>query len=110
MLLRNMSSVLREGKMVPSHMCPATTVHELVGEIRRKVKGDYMANYMTFFPVGNGDMTLIQTKTNKYIMIDCNIRNAENDDTIMIAMNTCKIICRLMMVKLFGCIFLDALR
>lgn len=41
-----------------------------------------MANYMTFFPVGNGDMTLIQTKTNKYIMIDCNIRNAENDDTI----------------------------
>lgn len=33
-----------------------------------------MANYMTFFPVGNGDMTLIQTKTNKYIMIDCNIR------------------------------------
>ena len=30
---------LREGKMVPSHMCPATTVHELVGEIRRKVKG-----------------------------------------------------------------------
>lgn len=41
-----------------------------------------MANYMTFFPVGNGDMTLIQTKTNKYIMIDCNIRNAENDDKI----------------------------
>ena len=39
-----------------------------------------MANYMTFFPVGNGDMTLIQTKTNKYIMIDCNIRNAENDE------------------------------
>ena len=23
----------------PSQMCPATTVHELVGEIRRKVKG-----------------------------------------------------------------------
>lgn len=41
-----------------------------------------MANYMTFFPVGNGDMTLIQTKINKYIMIDCNIRNAGNDDKI----------------------------
>lgn len=28
---------LREGKSIPSQMCPATTVHELVGEIRRKV-------------------------------------------------------------------------
>ena len=27
-------------------------------------------------------MTLIQTKENKYILIDCNIRNAESDDTI----------------------------
>ena len=26
----------REGKMLPSQMCPATTVHELVGEIKRK--------------------------------------------------------------------------
>lgn len=51
-------------------------------KLEERLKGDYMANYMTFFPVGNGDMTLIQTKTNKYIMIDCNIRNAENDDTI----------------------------
>ncbi|HIV25475.1 MAG TPA: hypothetical protein IAB71_06780 [Candidatus Scatomonas pullistercoris] len=50
-------------------------------KLEERLKGDYMANYMTFFPVGNGDMTLIQTKTNKYIMIDCNIRNAENDDT-----------------------------
>lgn len=41
-----------------------------------------MVNYMTFFPVDNGDMTLIQTKKNKYILIDCNIRNAKNDDTI----------------------------
>jgi hypothetical protein len=44
--------------------------------------GDYMANYVTFFPVDNGDMTLIETKKDKYIMIDCNIRNAENDDEI----------------------------
>lgn len=51
-------------------------------KLEERLKGDYMANYMTFFSVGNGDMTLIQTKTNKYIMIDCNIRNAENDDKI----------------------------
>lgn len=30
---------LRECKRIPSEMCPATTVHNLVGEIRRKVKG-----------------------------------------------------------------------
>lgn len=51
-------------------------------KLEERLKGDYMANYMTFFPVDNGDMTLIQTKKNKYILIDCNIRNAENDDTI----------------------------
>ena len=28
---------LREGKLVPSDMCPATRVHELVGEIKGKV-------------------------------------------------------------------------
>ena len=27
---------LRDGKTIPSEMCPATRVHELVGEIRRK--------------------------------------------------------------------------
>jgi hypothetical protein len=30
---------LREEKIVPSEMFPATTVHELVGEIKRKVNG-----------------------------------------------------------------------
>ena len=30
---------LREGKRLPSEMFPATMVHELVGEIKRKVKG-----------------------------------------------------------------------
>lgn len=30
---------LREGKKLPSEMFPATMVHELVGEIKRKVKG-----------------------------------------------------------------------
>lgn len=29
---------LREGKDIPSKMCPATRVHELVGEIKRKVQ------------------------------------------------------------------------
>ena len=29
---------IRDGKKIPSNMCPATTVHELVGEIRGKVK------------------------------------------------------------------------
>ena len=28
----------REGKTKPSEMCPCTTVHELVGEIKGKVK------------------------------------------------------------------------
>ena len=28
----------REGKTKPSEMCPATTVHKLVGEIRGKIK------------------------------------------------------------------------
>lgn len=41
-----------------------------------------MANYMTFFPVDNGDMTLIETKNKRYIMIDCNIRDAQSDDKI----------------------------
>lgn len=41
-----------------------------------------MENSITFFPVDNGDMTLIQTKTNNFFMIDCNIRNAENDESI----------------------------
>lgn len=30
---------LREGKQIPSDMVPATMVHELVGEIKRKVEG-----------------------------------------------------------------------
>ena len=39
-----------------------------------------MASYMTFFPVDNGDMTLIQTTTDMNIMIDCNIRAVDGDD------------------------------
>ena len=37
--------------------------------LKERLKGDYMTAYITFFPVGNGDMTLIQTITDKYIMI-----------------------------------------
>lgn len=29
---------VREGKTIPSQMCPCTTVYQLVGEIRQKVK------------------------------------------------------------------------
>lgn len=39
-----------------------------------------MTAYVTFFPVGNGDMTLIQTITDRYVMIDCNIRNTDDND------------------------------
>lgn len=43
-----------------------------------------MAARMTFFPVGCGDMTLVQTDANEYILIDCHIRasadNPDNDD------------------------------
>lgn len=35
--VRKQEQCLREGKLVPSEMCPCTTVHELVGEIRGKV-------------------------------------------------------------------------
>lgn len=31
---------VREGKIIPSQMCPCTTVFQLVGEIRQKVKVD----------------------------------------------------------------------
>lgn len=34
-----------------------------------------MSASITFFPVGNGDMTLIETATGRKILIDCNIRD-----------------------------------
>ena len=33
---RKLEQCIREGKIKPSEMCPCTTVHELVGEIRQK--------------------------------------------------------------------------
>lgn len=33
---RKLEQCIREGKTKPSEMCPCTTVHELVGEIREK--------------------------------------------------------------------------
>ncbi|EFA6874543.1 hypothetical protein ONM84_002923 [Escherichia coli] len=36
-----------------------------------------MSAKICFFPVGNGDMTLIQTEDGKNILIDCNIRKGE---------------------------------
>lgn len=37
-----------------------------------------MAAKVTFFPVGNGDMTLIDTDSERKILIDCNIRANED--------------------------------
>lgn len=36
-----------------------------------------MSAKICFFPVGNGDMTLIQTEDDKNILIDCRIRDGE---------------------------------
>lgn len=40
-----------------------------------------MANNMTFFPVGNGDMTLITTDKNINILMDCNMRKSAEEET-----------------------------
>ena len=37
---------------------------------------------VTFFPVGNGDMTLIQLETGRCILIDINIRQPDEDGEI----------------------------
>ncbi|WP_139442692.1 hypothetical protein [Aeromonas veronii] len=37
-----------------------------------------MSTTLEFFPVGNGDMTLITLDNGKKILIDCNIRNPDN--------------------------------
>lgn len=41
-----------------------------------------MADKITFFPVGNGDMTLITLENGKNFMIDCNFRNCDTDEGI----------------------------
>ena len=38
-----------------------------------------MTARLSFFPVGNGDMTLVQTKGGHRILIDMNIRSAADD-------------------------------
>ena len=38
-----------------------------------------MSSKISFFPVGNGDMTLIETESGRKIMIDMNIRTAADD-------------------------------
>ena len=38
-----------------------------------------MASKITLFPVGNGDMTLIETDSGRKILIDLNIRAAADD-------------------------------
>jgi hypothetical protein len=39
-----------------------------------------MAASLTFFPVSNGDMTLVRLDNGQTILIDCNIRGAADDD------------------------------
>ena len=39
-----------------------------------------MADKITFFPVGNGDMTLIKFQNGTNILIDCNIRKSASED------------------------------
>ena len=44
-----------------------------------------MTPKVTFFPVGNGDMTLVVTESGRRVLIDINIRTAaddDNDDTV----------------------------
>lgn len=41
---RKYEQCVREGKTIPSQMCPCTTVYQLVGEIRQKVKADIREN------------------------------------------------------------------
>ena len=38
-----------------------------------------MTSKISFFPVGNGDMTLIETESKRKILIDMNIRAAADD-------------------------------
>ncbi len=38
-----------------------------------------MTAQLSFFPVGNGDMTLIQTESDRRVLIDMNIRSAADD-------------------------------
>jgi len=40
-----------------------------------------MASCMTFFSVGNGDMTLIETNNNKQILVDCNVKKSHTDES-----------------------------
>ena len=40
-----------------------------------------MANNMTFFPVGNGDMTLITTDKRINFLMDCNMRKSAEEET-----------------------------
>lgn len=47
-----------------------------------------MAATISFFPVGNGDMALIELDNGQSLLIDCNIRQAaadDNDDTLDVA-------------------------
>lgn len=42
-----------------------------------------MVAKITFFPVGNGDMTLIETDSGKKILIDCHIRSGSEHPDVL---------------------------
>lgn len=39
-----------------------------------------MTGHISFFPVGNGDMTLVETESGCSILLDCNIRSAADNE------------------------------
>lgn len=40
-----------------------------------------MTEYMTFFPVGNGDMTLLTTDSKKNLLFDCNMKKSAEEES-----------------------------
>ena len=40
-----------------------------------------MTDYMTFFSVGNGDMTLITTDSKKNLLFDCNMKKSAEEES-----------------------------
>lgn len=48
-----------------------------------------MTATIKFFPVGNGDMTLITTNSGKNILIDCNIRSGKECPDVVKQLREC---------------------
>src|SRR5207247_2615920 len=74
---------LRQGRArrLPRHECSTKSSYGCGPSRIERSKGDeqLMASKIAFFPVGNGDMTLIQLESGRTILIDVNIRAAADD-------------------------------